>query len=556
MKRVVSLFLPSWSTDRLRRAMGANAPSLDTPLVLIGHEPAGARVVLAADQAARREGLHPGMPATKAQALVKGLVIEDADPEADSKALEKIAVWMQRHYSPLVTVYHPDGLILDTTGVDHLFGGEKAMLKEMVLKLAAVGIGSRIAVAPSFGAAYAIARCVASPTHILENSQVASALDLLPLSALRLPAATVDALAQLGFERIGELNATPRAPLALRFGSDIGKRLDQAYGRIDEPFDPLIPPETPHVRRNFAEPIGAPETIARYTGHLVEQLTQQLEVKGLGARKLDLLFFRVDNRIEGIRIGTAKPVRDSKRLTKLLCDKIEKVDPGFGIESMTLTAIIAEPLCYRPASGLGERESKDVSGLIDTLSNRIGEAALYRLAAVESDLPERSTRRVQAMAPATGANWPHWPRPSRLLDPPEHIETVALLPDHPPAAFTWRGRRRRIARADGPERIFGEWWKPSAVPQPEWPTQQPEQRAEPALPIAPVGSLAWQKPGLRPRLARFAGRHPASDRAIPQAPRQQHKDPSQAEGLQGPPAVVRCQPGHARCAAASPSAKA
>jgi protein ImuB len=35
---------------------------------------------------------------------------------------------------------------------------------------------------------------------------------------------------------------------------------------------------------------------------------------------------------------------------------------------------------------------------------------------------------------------------------------VALLPDHPPETFTWRGVRRRVRRADGPERIFGEWW--------------------------------------------------------------------------------------------------
>ncbi len=130
--------------------MGANTPSLDTPLVLIGHE-GRKRVVLAADQAARRAGLSVGMPATKAQALVVGLVILDSDPEADSDALQKLAVWMQRHYSPLVTVHHPDGMIPGITGVAHLFGGEAAMLKEMVRKLAAVGCGARIAAAPSSG---------------------------------------------------------------------------------------------------------------------------------------------------------------------------------------------------------------------------------------------------------------------------------------------------------------------------------------------------------------------------------------------------------------------
>jgi protein ImuB len=28
--------------------------------------------------------------------------------------------------------------------------------------------------------------------------------------------------------------------------------------------------------------------------------------------------------------------------------------------------------------------------------------------------------------------------------------------------FTWRGVRHRVSRADGPERIFGEWWKHDA----------------------------------------------------------------------------------------------
>ena len=68
-----------------------------------------------------------------------------------------------------------------------------------------------------------------------------------------------------------------------------------------------------------------------------------------------------------------------------------------------------------------------------------------------------------ALAEDTGAGWPdHWPRPSRLLSQPEPIETMALLPDHPPNWFSWKGVRRRVRRADGPERIFGEWWKRDA----------------------------------------------------------------------------------------------
>jgi len=78
-------------------------------------------------------------------------------------------------------------------------------------------------------------------------------------------------------------------------------------------------------------------------------------------------------------------------------------------------------------------------------------------------VPERSVMRIAAMAPDADEAWTaRWPRPARLLAPPEPIETVVLLPDHPPAAFTWRGIRRRVTCADGPERIFGEWWRRDA----------------------------------------------------------------------------------------------
>jgi protein ImuB len=36
---------------------------------------------------------------------------------------------------------------------------------------------------------------------------------------------------------------------------------------------------------------------------------------------------------------------------------------------------------------------------------------------------------------------------------------MSVLPDQPPAQFIWRRKRHRIRRADGPERIGGEWWR-------------------------------------------------------------------------------------------------
>lgn len=421
-------------------------------------------MVLAADVAAQRDGLHAGMPATKAQALAPGLIAMDAEPAADAEALDRLAIWMLQRYAPIVAADPPDGLVIDTTGAAHLHGGEGVMISGMVERLTASCIAARAALADSWGAAHALARYMARPALVIPPGESATAILDLPIAALRLPPDMIEGLRVLGFERIGELALNPRAPLTLRFGPELGRRLDQAMGRLCEPIDPIRPPEFIEVRRVFAEPIGAPETITRYTGKLVGQLCDALEARGLGARRLDLLFHRVDNRIEAIRIGTAQPVRDAKRLTRLLCDKLETINPGFGVEIMSLAATLAEPLSPKQAiSSLTEEPEGDVSGLIDTLANRVGEKRLYRFAPVASDVPERSVTRIAPTAPDTGEGWPdHWPRPSRLLPTPEPIETVALLPDHPPVSFSWRGVRRRVKRADGPERVFGEWWKRDA----------------------------------------------------------------------------------------------
>jgi protein ImuB len=433
----------------------AGAPLPDTALVLSGR--AGAkRLVMAADDHARRLGLYPGMALTKAQAMVPGLDIRPFTPDRDTAGLHDLALWALRRYSPVVAVDAPDGLVLDIAGCAHLYDGENNLLRDLLDHLRADGFEARAAVAGSWGAAHALARFSRDPASIVPPGEDRRLVLDLPIAALRLSADVVDDLDALGFETIGDLLQQPRAPLVHRFGLDFGLRLAQVLGEAAEPIDPVVLPDVIAVRRVFAEPIGAPETLARYTGKLVAQLCDALENRALGARRLDLLFGRVDNRIEAVRIGTAAPVRDVKRLTRLLCDRIETVDPGFGIDRMRLTATVAEPLPLHQAD-IEAPDAPDLSGLVDILSNRLGAASLYRLAPVESDVPERALRRLPPLA-AVSETWPAWPRPPRLLPNVEPITATALLPDHAPRQITWRGVRHHIVRADGPERIFGEWW--------------------------------------------------------------------------------------------------
>ncbi|WP_179875724.1 DNA polymerase Y family protein [Sinorhizobium sp. BJ1] len=462
MARVVSVFLPTLPTDRIRRADPSLSP--DTPLVVIARS-GSKRWIAAADRAALKLGLRVGMPAAKAQALVQGLTMINADPVADLATLERLTLWALSQYSPVVAMDPPDGIVMDTEGADHLQGGEELMLSGLVNRFRGRGLAAHAAIADTWGAAHALARATSCETVIVGRGETAKAVNRLPLSSLRLPGETVASLRTLGFATVGELAATPRAPLTLRFGPEVARRLDQMFGRVAEPIDPIRPADLVEVQKSFAEPIGAPETIEKYVSHLVRQLCLELEKRGLGVRRADLIVHRVDNTLQSLRAGTAKPVRDIAWLTKLFRDRIERIEPGFGIEKLSLAAIIAEPLIEtQSASSLIEEQVTDVTPLIDVLGNRGGQR-IFRVAPVASDVPERSVQRIAPTADEDGATWPmHWPRPPRLLTRPELIEVIALLPDHPPVSFTWRGKRRRVKRADGPERIFGEWWRRSA----EW----------------------------------------------------------------------------------------
>src|SRR6195952_3548864 len=196
MQRVVSLYLPNWPTDRLRRKMGAAAPDAAVPLVLVG-QTGRRREVTAANAAALKAGLRVGMPATKAQALVKELVIHHADAVADAEALERLAVWALR-YSPIVAADDPDGLVIDATGASHLHGAEEKMPTDMVTRLEAVGITARAAMADTTGAAHALARFAAGPSLVVPKGVSADRIKPLPIAALRLGSDTVADLRKLG----------------------------------------------------------------------------------------------------------------------------------------------------------------------------------------------------------------------------------------------------------------------------------------------------------------------------------------------------------------------
>ncbi len=478
MRRFLCLWFPRFPTDRWRRLRPDAPPG---PLALTQAGQGGVRLT-AVDPAAAALGLATGMRLADARALVPELIAEEAEPRADAASLAALADWCGR-YSPWRAVDGGDGLRIDITGCAHLFAsemedGEAALIRDAARRLAAFGfteIGFAIADTPAASWGWARFRPPgASP--ILPPGDDRPLLAL-PAAALRLDAETLDALRTLGLDSVGAMARLPRAPLGRRLGMAVLDRLDRMFGRLAEPISPQATAEPWRARRIFAEPIGRREDIDAVTLDLAERLCREMSLKGRGARRLELAFYRVDGAVQRLAIGTSRPNHAAPHLMRLFAERLDQVDPGFGIEAMVLEATETGPVtpAQTALSGDGDMDEADLAGLIDRLRNRLGSDRVARLVPHESHMPERA----EVLRPALSAPSPShgfaarrfggrvrvsWTppqkaaRPIKLLPIPEPVTAMAPVPDDPPLSFRWRGAVHLVTAADGPERIGPEWW--------------------------------------------------------------------------------------------------
>ena len=433
--------------------------------------------IAAVSPAARDGGVFAGQSLADARALFPALGTLEADPQADARALDAVAAWCGR-YTPRTSVdthscIPGDGSVwLDITGCAHLFGGEAALLDDLLSRVGRAGYAARAALAHTPGAAWAVARFAPldeSGIAIVPENGVhrgaRRALAPLPVAALRLDAACVDGLDRVGLRRIGDILDLPRAPLAARFGDLLVRRLDQALGKRGETLSPRVPAPPLLARLPFAEPISQADDIHAAIRHLLDDLCARLEASRQGARRLELILYRTDGTHTGVGVGTSMAARDADHLERLFREKVEGLDPGFGIEVMTMSIPAADAL-GPVQSGLEALVSKkareDLARLVDRMGNRLGPGNVSRLAAQASHIPEKACREIPALAPSqTIPDGPHrsvQPRPLHLLACPSPIEVMAPVPDHPPVMFRWGRTQYRIVRAHGPERIGPEWW--------------------------------------------------------------------------------------------------
>ncbi|MEM1424016.1 MAG: DNA polymerase Y family protein [Planctomycetota bacterium] len=456
-----------------RRARGSRDRDR-RPLVVVAPE-RQRQVVAACCERANGAGVRVGMPLAQARALfpAPGVRIETHDPKADASALARFAVWAQR-FSPVVAVDEPDGLLLDVSGCERVWGGEDRLLRGVITATKRLGLRARVAIAPTFGSAWAVSRFGTEQGCIVATDGARAGVVPLPVASLRVDTRIATRLAEVGIGRVGDLLELPRSTLPARFGPELLLRLDQTLGQAIETIEPVRPLPPPAFERVFEGPTDRVEAIEITVEQLVRELTDELERRGCGARRIDVELVRSDLEPEPLDVTLGRPSRDPQHLWRLLRPKLERAHLGYGVEAVRVRASVVGAIKHEQALCEGVADDAEASeierscdDLLDTLTNRLGEGRVVRASLRESRLPERAFDmhdNSQENNAAAGVVTPD--RPSVLFDRPSPAEVIALTPDGPVHRLTWRGEEHGITACVGPERIGAEWWR-SHPTQPE-----------------------------------------------------------------------------------------
>ena len=495
MRRFFCLHFPNWPIQWLRQVHLETQGIAVALFERLAHGPALAQC----SHEARNLGVHPGMSVADARALAPGLVLQESDAVVDRKALEDLCLWAGR-FSPLAGVEPvcaaapcPESLLLDITGCEQVFHGEQSLLMQAVAGLRKKGLAATAAIAPTLGAAWALAhfgtrentRIVAADPHALLQ-----ALQPLPVSALRLEHDALAHLHSLGIERVGELIKQPRATLPSRFGPALIERLDQALGDAPEVLIPLRPPPEFHTGREFDYPVRSSELLFKVVEQLTAQLARELQAAERGAREIECWLFHELAQPVYVAARLFKGSASGKHLWKLLRVKLDDsfrmphaellrrqhrsasrgshivMDAEEAICAVALQVLSSEKMGsgQLPLFDAGAEANSDVSeslaSLLDRLTSRLGADAVLKVSPAESAIPERAWKgspfQRSNLLDGKAQNLPGLlERPLRLLPVPVSISMEW------PEWMSWRGKRIALRTITGPERIESGWWDES-----------------------------------------------------------------------------------------------
>ena len=487
----------------VQAVLRAEVESRDRPLALVDGTAPQIHVV-AANDAAWRAGIQPGMAET--QAKLCGVEIRRRS-RAQEKAAHAALLDLGWSMSPRIEDHAQDTIVADLAGLNSLFGADENIAREFARRAAELRLQAHVAVSANLEVAVHAARGFAGITVIPEGEE-ARYLSGLPVQTLAPSAEALETLERWGIRTCAALAALPVLELSERLGQE-GVRLQElARGAHTRALVLAEPAEILEEEMELDDAVEDLEPLSFVLGRLLDQLCARLTARALSAAAIRVRFDLGDafekeeeGRGKNVMAGVAEvqaaaktyekalnlpvPMRDSKMLLKLLRLQLQADPPAGGIVKITLGADPARPRStqhglFVPNSPDPEKLGLTVARLAKLVGNanigspeltdthRPGEFRMNKFFAQPNETRARGKASKKFIAggdgeaaavrrPATGC---------RIFRP--LVGARVELREGRPVKIFFRGLYGRVMAASGPWKISGDWWRKEAWQQEEW----------------------------------------------------------------------------------------
>ena len=420
----------------------ANARAAPVIVSSVSHRPD----VMAANDAARKRGIVPGLSIAAALALDSGITTHLRDERAEAQALKGIALWAGQ-WTPTISIEPPANVLLEIAGGLSYFGGLEKLLGRIDAGLAAIGFSAVVATAPTAGAASLFARS-GWAIVVEEHADCARRLAALPVALLDSAQAALDTLSGLGVRTIGEMLALPRDGVARRFGQALLDEIERALGTLPDPRPLFVPPERYQGQLELPAPVAEVEALLFGIKRLVVELAGFLHGRGMGVTRLRCDLVHEDVAPTSIVLGLTA-TRQIEHVMTVLRERLAREELPDRVEAIRLVSEETAPLGAKESDffPVASRSSEAGVQLVERLRARLGEDAVQALQLRADHRPELSSGRtlmIGDVAPAVDARGLSPLRPLWLLASPRPLGAD-------PAAA-------EVRLVSGPERIETGWW--------------------------------------------------------------------------------------------------
>jgi protein ImuB len=488
-----SIFVPDFMVQAVVRA----EPALrERALALLDGNPPLCSVV-AVDEKAARAGIECGM--TKAHAAqFAGVEIRPR-----SRPQEKTAHAALRDIgwsvSPQIEDTAEDTIVLDLSGLDHLFRSEQEIAAHLVRHSSRCGLLSNVAIASNIETALLAARGFQGVTMIPPGKESQS-LSVLPVRVLSPSEETSETLNRWGIHTCGALAELPVLQISERLGQE-GVRLHaRARGAESRSLIVAEQERSFEEERELDDAVEELDPLSFLLGRLLDQLCARLATRSLAAAAIRVHFElqpsfekALDSRKEPAlqkrlpafyetKIELPIPVRDSKMLLKLLRLRLQSNPPAAPIQKIALVAEPARPRAMQGGLFLPCFPEPDKLELtIARIANVVGEKNIGSPSLADTHCPDgfhmqRFLASLDAGKLDDGKNGSFHsgkrseffktPASFRAFRPP--VPARLELREERPFRVVFQGLRGRVLAASGPWRTSGDWWRENPWQQEEW----------------------------------------------------------------------------------------